>query len=126
MVWELSQRTGQNGSDHNKDRDIATAIEECYDKYFKESTQELSSADFYAAVCKTVEEINKKLNSTQFRVSDKEKLKQVYNSHYKDDSKNNKEKGIVKGGIPKGAGGNNDWGRVHGVRIFRSVHQNKG
>ncbi|CAI0543812.1 unnamed protein product [Linum tenue] len=79
MVWELSQRTSQNGSEHNKDRDIATAIEECCDKYFTENTQELSSADFYAAVCKTVEEINKKLNSTQFRVSDKEKLKQVYN-----------------------------------------------
>ncbi|CAI0406091.1 unnamed protein product, partial [Linum tenue] len=84
------------GSEHNKDKDIAAAIEECYDKYFTDTNQELGSADFYAAVCKTVEEINKKLNSTQFRVPDKEKLKQVYNAHYKDDSKNKKKKALSR------------------------------
>ncbi|CAN0901371.1 hypothetical protein LINGRAHAP2_LOCUS21383, partial [Linum grandiflorum] len=63
------------GSEHNKDKDIGAVIEHCYDKYFAD---ELSSADFYSAVCLTVEEINKKLNSTQFRIPDADKLKKVY------------------------------------------------
>ncbi|CAN0901372.1 hypothetical protein LINGRAHAP2_LOCUS21383, partial [Linum grandiflorum] len=77
------------GSEHNKDKDIGAVIEHCYDKYFAD---ELSSADFYSAVCLTVEEINKKLNSTQFRIPDADKLKKVYKSHYNDDDSRDERK----------------------------------
>ncbi|CAN1148110.1 hypothetical protein LINPERPRIM_LOCUS37896 [Linum perenne] len=76
------------GSEQNKGKDIGAVIEECYDKYFADTTKELSSADFYAAVCLTIEEINKKLNSTQFRIPDTQKLNHVYKSHYNDDHSN--------------------------------------
>ncbi|OAY40225.1 uncharacterized protein LOC110623684 [Manihot esculenta] len=75
------------GSEENKEKEIGSKIEECYDKYFADNTKDLNLADFYQAVCQTVEDINKKLNSTQFRMPDAEKLKEVYQTHFKDEGK---------------------------------------
>ncbi|KDP29266.1 hypothetical protein JCGZ_16655 [Jatropha curcas] len=71
------------GSEQNKEKEIGPTIEECYNKYFSDTTKEWTLADFYHAICQTVEEINKKLNSTQFRIPDVEKLTEVYEKHYK-------------------------------------------
>lgn len=43
------------GSEENKEKEIGSKIEECYDKYFADNTKDLNLADFYQAVCQTVE-----------------------------------------------------------------------
>ncbi|EEF35470.1 conserved hypothetical protein [Ricinus communis] len=70
----------------NKEKEIGCTIGECYDKFFVD-TEVWELADFYRAVCQTVDEINKKIKSTQFRTPDAEKLKEVYQIHYKDKGK---------------------------------------
>ncbi|KAJ4845669.1 hypothetical protein Tsubulata_003556 [Turnera subulata] len=85
-VFMLSEDHGEEsfkdtGSSENKEKEIGPTIEECYDKYFGEA-KEWNLVDFHRAVCLTVEEINMKLNSTQFRIPITEKLDEVYNMHY--------------------------------------------
>ncbi|KAF2308259.1 hypothetical protein P3X46_004668 [Hevea brasiliensis] len=75
------------GSGQNREKELGSTIEDCYDKYFAEKSKDLTLSDFYGAVCQTVEDINKKLNSTQFRVPEADKLKEVYQIHYKDKGK---------------------------------------
>ncbi|XP_050229248.1 uncharacterized protein LOC126678394 [Mercurialis annua] len=74
------------GNEENKENEIECAIEEWYNKVFID-TEQWELADFYRAVCQIIEEINKKLKSTQFRTPDAEKLKQVYQIHCKDKGK---------------------------------------
>ncbi|XP_027068873.1 uncharacterized protein [Coffea arabica] len=69
------------GGDEKKDKDMVPVIQECYDK-FSVDTENWSRADFYHAVCLTVEEINKKLGSTQFRVPKASTLQQAYEKHH--------------------------------------------
>ncbi|WCJ33377.1 hypothetical protein M5689_014745 [Euphorbia peplus] len=78
------------GGEEKKENEIGSIIEECYNNYFAD-TRDWTLADFYRAVCRTVEEINKKLNSTQFRVPNADKLNEVYQMHYK-----GKEKAMSK------------------------------
>lgn len=55
-------------------------IEECYKCHFN-STEEWSLAKFCRAVCLTVEAVNAKLGSTQFRVPEIETLEQLYKKY---------------------------------------------
>ncbi|XVF07106.1 hypothetical protein REPUB_Repub06bG0109900 [Reevesia pubescens] len=52
---------------NKKSKAIDLVIEECYQTYFRDNN-EWNTAKFYRAVCETVEEINKKLGSTQLSV----------------------------------------------------------
>ncbi|XWS43049.1 hypothetical protein CRYUN_Cryun16bG0067600 [Craigia yunnanensis] len=61
----MGQNTSASGNKKNKE--IDSVIGECYQTYFKDK-KDCSSAMFYRAVCETVEEINKKLGSTQLSV----------------------------------------------------------
>ncbi|KAI3446570.1 hypothetical protein Pfo_003235 [Paulownia fortunei] len=61
--------------------EIGPVIEQCYDRYFV-NTKDWSSADFYHAICQTIEEINKTLGSTQFRVPKTSTLEHAYQKHH--------------------------------------------
>ncbi|KAJ8760096.1 hypothetical protein K2173_010952 [Erythroxylum novogranatense] len=84
------------GSEESKEKDIGSTIEECYDKYFPSTKKDWNFADFYQAVCQTVEDINTKLNSTQFCIPDGKKLQEVYQDHF-----HTKEKPLKKGEFQK-------------------------
>ncbi|XP_059458242.1 uncharacterized protein LOC132187821 [Corylus avellana] len=72
------------GSEEKKAREIGPIIEKRVDTYFSEyTTKEFDFADFYRAVCETVEEINKKIGSTQFRIPTASTLQKAYNTHHK-------------------------------------------
>ncbi|XP_023743574.1 uncharacterized protein LOC111891736 isoform X2 [Lactuca sativa] len=77
------------GKEENKD--IGPLVGKCYDKYFADPTKKWNSAEFYHAVCETVEEMNKMLGSTQFHVPKSSTLEQAYNKHHK-----GKEKSLSK------------------------------
>ncbi|XP_023743573.1 uncharacterized protein LOC111891736 isoform X1 [Lactuca sativa] len=68
------------GKEENKD--IGPLVGKCYDKYFADPTKKWNSAEFYHAVCETVEEMNKMLGSTQFHVPKSSTLEQAYNMCY--------------------------------------------
>ncbi|GFY98139.1 hypothetical protein Acr_12g0006800 [Actinidia rufa] len=70
------------GSEEKIGKEIGPIIENCYDTYLSGSDKDLSSDDFYRAVCVTIGEINKKLSSSQFRVPGTETLKEAYNKHH--------------------------------------------
>ncbi|XP_059646120.1 uncharacterized protein LOC132290682 [Cornus florida] len=65
------------GSEEKKAKEIGPTIDLCYQKYFA-NKKDWRSDDFYHAVCQTVEKINKKLGTTQFRVPETNKLKEVF------------------------------------------------
>ncbi|XP_062109727.1 uncharacterized protein LOC133821459 [Humulus lupulus] len=46
---------------------LVPTIERCYEKHFK-TKKDPTVADFYRAVCETVEDINKELGNTQFTI----------------------------------------------------------
>ncbi|CAI9287640.1 unnamed protein product [Lactuca saligna] len=77
------------GKEENKD--IGPLVGKCYDKYFADPNKKWNSAEFYHAVCETVEEMNKMLGSTQFHVPKSSTLEQAYNKHHK-----GKEKSLSK------------------------------
>ncbi|KAL3819703.1 hypothetical protein ACJIZ3_005608 [Penstemon smallii] len=68
-------------AEEKKDNEIGSLIEQCYDKYFV-NTENWSASDFYHAVCQTVEEINKSIGSTQFRVPKTITLEHAYQKHH--------------------------------------------
>ncbi|KAJ8534304.1 hypothetical protein K7X08_007628 [Anisodus acutangulus] len=53
-------------------------IELCYDKYFRRTT-----ADFYHAICQTVEEINRRQGSTQFKIPSTTAIMRVYKKYHR-------------------------------------------
>ncbi|OIS97669.1 PREDICTED: uncharacterized protein LOC109233850 [Nicotiana attenuata] len=63
------------GRDEKIDDEI---VEICYDKYFR-----WTSADFYHAICQTVEEINRRQGSTQIKIPSTTTLLQVYEKYHK-------------------------------------------
>ncbi|XP_038992575.1 uncharacterized protein LOC120191416 [Hibiscus syriacus] len=76
----MGQSTSSSGSTKRKDFD--SVIEKCYKTYFKEE-KDWTLAKFYRAVCETVEEINKKLGSTQLSIPKTTTLELAY-VRYKD------------------------------------------
>ncbi|XP_073285010.1 uncharacterized protein [Primulina huaijiensis] len=77
----MRQNLKIEGNEDAKNKEIEGVIEQCYDKYFV-NTENWSSADFYHAVCQTVEEINKKIGSTQFRVPTISTIDHAYKKHH--------------------------------------------
>ncbi|KAK6151329.1 hypothetical protein DH2020_013964 [Rehmannia glutinosa] len=77
----MGQSLNKFGNEEKKEKEIGPVIEECYDKYFA-NTMDWSSADFYHAVCQTIEEINKTLGSTQLRVPKTSTLEHAYKKHH--------------------------------------------
>ncbi|KAI3525968.1 hypothetical protein L1887_05107 [Cichorium endivia] len=72
-------------------KDIGPVVGKCYDKYFADPNKKWNSAEFYHAVCETVEEMNKILGSTQFHVPKSSTLEEAYNKHHQ-----GKEKSLSK------------------------------
>ncbi|KAB1222195.1 hypothetical protein CJ030_MR2G023458 [Morella rubra] len=81
LSTELEEMASEDRSEEKKAKEIGPTIEECYDKHFAEPTKEFDLDEFYRAVCETVEEINKKLGNTQFRVPKDTTLHQAYKKH---------------------------------------------
>ncbi|KAH9680206.1 hypothetical protein WN944_023940 [Citrus x changshan-huyou] len=76
-------KTLASGSEEKKVKEISPIVEQCYEVYIAGSRKALTSADFYQAVCQTIEEINKSLGSSQFRVPQTETLQEAYEKHHK-------------------------------------------
>ncbi|KAG9156248.1 hypothetical protein Leryth_009130 [Lithospermum erythrorhizon] len=70
-------------------------LEECYVKFFT-NNKEWTLAEFYHAVCLTVEEINKTIGSTQFRVPKTETLEHAYKKHHQGKGKSLSKDGFQK------------------------------
>ncbi|KAF8396267.1 hypothetical protein HHK36_017882 [Tetracentron sinense] len=82
------------GGDERKAKEISPIIDECYNDIFGDPAakdKEITSTDFYRAVCQTVEEINKRLGYTQLRVPSTETLKKAFEDHHQ-----NKGKSLTK------------------------------
>ncbi|KAL8460043.1 hypothetical protein ACS0TY_031026 [Phlomoides rotata] len=77
----MGQSLDKSGNEQ-KEKEIEPMIALCYDKYFVDS-KNWTSADFYHAVCQTVEEINKTIGSTQFRVPQTSTLDRAYQKHHR-------------------------------------------
>ncbi|GKV40769.1 hypothetical protein SLEP1_g48372 [Rubroshorea leprosula] len=69
-----------SGNVGSKSNEFDSIVERCYQTHFADG-KDLTLADFYRAVCETVEEINKKLGSTQFNVPKTTTLKLVFKKH---------------------------------------------
>ncbi|CAK9188498.1 unnamed protein product [Ilex paraguariensis] len=78
----MGQSLKKQGSEEKKDKEIGPIIEKCYDSHFADPNKDWNSADFYHAVCQTVEELNKKLGSTQFRVPKPATLEHAFETHH--------------------------------------------
>ncbi|XP_059291119.1 uncharacterized protein LOC132044635 [Lycium ferocissimum] len=63
-----------------RDNNIGPVIEECYERHFKNS-EKGSLEMFCRAVCLTVEAVNEKLGSTQFRLPEIKKLERLYKDY---------------------------------------------
>ncbi|XP_075639177.1 uncharacterized protein LOC142611049 [Castanea sativa] len=70
-----------------KAKEINEIIEKCYDAHFTGTAEQMSYVKFFRAVCETVEDINKKLGNTQFRVPKDTTLNLAYNKHFKNKGK---------------------------------------
>ncbi|PIA60146.1 hypothetical protein AQUCO_00400799v1 [Aquilegia coerulea] len=79
-------------TEEKKANEIGTIIEQYYDTYFPDPDKVCTMADFYRAICQTVEEINKKIGGTQLRVPSKEILEKAYKKHRHED----KDKALTK------------------------------
>ncbi|KAK3009929.1 hypothetical protein RJ639_011036 [Escallonia herrerae] len=90
-MGQTLKKLGPAGSEEKKDRDIGPIIEKCYETYFAKADQEWTSAEFFHAICQTVEEINKKIGSTQFRVPSTATLQQAFDINHKGKGKLKKE-----------------------------------
>lgn len=75
-----------NKSESEEKKEIEPVILERYEKYFS-NTENWTCADFYHAVCQTVEEINKTIGRTQFRVQERSTLERAYNKHSRGEGK---------------------------------------
>ncbi|KAF3972853.1 hypothetical protein CMV_003665 [Castanea mollissima] len=74
-----------------KAKEINEIIEKCYDAHFTGTAEQMSYVKFFRAVCETVEDINKKLGNTQFRVPKDTTLNLAYNKHFKPKGKLDKD-----------------------------------
>ncbi|XVE60979.1 hypothetical protein DITRI_Ditri06bG0004000 [Diplodiscus trichospermus] len=71
----MGQNTSASGN--KKSKEINSVIEKCYKTYFKD-TKDWTPPKFYRAVCETIEEVNKKLGSTQLTVPKTSTLEVAY------------------------------------------------
>ncbi|KAK4799985.1 hypothetical protein SAY86_025350 [Trapa natans] len=77
------------GNGERKTNEFGPLAGACYDRYIAEGKQpDMDLADFCRMVCETVEEINKKLGNTQFRVPKVSTLHQAYLEHHQGKGKN--------------------------------------
>ncbi|KAH6819339.1 hypothetical protein C2S51_002942 [Perilla frutescens var. frutescens] len=81
----MGQSLNKSGS-HEKEKEIDRVILENYDKYFS-NTEDWTCADFYHAICQTVEEINRTIGRTQFRVPERSALERAYKKHSRGEGK---------------------------------------
>ncbi|KAI6696914.1 hypothetical protein NL676_017033 [Syzygium grande] len=71
------------GNGEKAAKEFEPIVEKYYESHVKESAvEDMSLADFYRVVCETVEEINKKLGNTQFRVPKLSTLQHAYLTHH--------------------------------------------
>ncbi|KAJ9543993.1 hypothetical protein OSB04_023700 [Centaurea solstitialis] len=77
FLVDFSERIGKE-----ENKDLTPLIGKCYDKYFVDPSKIWSSAEFYHAICETVEEMNKMLGCTQFRVPKTSTLEVAYHNHH--------------------------------------------
>ncbi|KAM3205858.1 hypothetical protein P3L10_029268 [Capsicum annuum] len=75
-IGQTISKIGQvfQGRDEEIDDEI---IEYCYDKYFRRTV-----ADFYQSICLTVEEINRRKGSTQFKIPSTAAIKKAYKKYH--------------------------------------------
>ncbi|XP_048321869.1 uncharacterized protein LOC107435879 isoform X2 [Ziziphus jujuba] len=66
---------------------IGPAVESCYGELEKHSDRDQTFDNFYQALCETVEKINEKLGSTQFRITKTDRLRDAYEKHHKEEEK---------------------------------------
>ncbi|XP_051138891.1 uncharacterized protein LOC127256760 [Andrographis paniculata] len=73
------------GAEQKKEKEIGPIIDWCYEDYFSGAGdgENWTSADFYHAVCQTVEEINRAIGSTQIRVPRSDTVRAAYDKHHK-------------------------------------------
>ncbi|GMI79625.1 hypothetical protein like AT2G41200 [Hibiscus trionum] len=71
----MGQTSSSSGNTKRKEFD--SVIEKCYKTYFKDE-KDCTPVKFYRAVCETIEEINKKLGSTQLNVPKTTTLQLAY------------------------------------------------
>ncbi|KAL1815074.1 hypothetical protein ACET3Z_017648 [Daucus carota] len=76
-----------NGEETLKEKEIRAITEKCYDAYFADPDKDYSSAEFFFAVSRTVEEINKMIGSTQIRVPSAATLEDAFNKYHQDKGK---------------------------------------
>ncbi|KAK2362870.1 calcium ion-binding protein [Trifolium repens] len=69
------------GIDEKKAKELGPIIDEFYDKNIKNSSDDFPK--FYRGVCEIVEELNRKLGYTQFKLPKPEDLKRAYEEHHK-------------------------------------------
>ncbi|XP_042481937.1 uncharacterized protein LOC122062386 [Macadamia integrifolia] len=66
-----------------KAQEIAPIIDQFYDSLFAADTTNIHNlADFYHAICQTIEEINTKLGDTQFRIPSTKTLQKVFKEQF--------------------------------------------
>ncbi|GMH28325.1 hypothetical protein Nepgr_030168 [Nepenthes gracilis] len=70
------------GNEDRKMKEIVEIAERYYDEHFSDVSKDWIFADFYRAVCEIVEEINKNLGNTQFRIPKETTLRQAYEKHH--------------------------------------------
>ncbi|XP_058749156.1 uncharacterized protein LOC131622140 [Vicia villosa] len=78
-----------SGTDEKKAKELGPIINELYDKNIKNASKDFP--DFYRGVCEIVEELNKKLGYTQFKLPKTDELEKAYNEHH-----NEKDKVLTK------------------------------
>ncbi|KAF9592241.1 hypothetical protein IFM89_012817 [Coptis chinensis] len=81
-MGQSMKKLATGGTDETKAKEIGPIIEECYNTYFADPSKVQTMADFYRAVCQTVEELNKRIGGTQFRVPSKEVLVKAFKEHH--------------------------------------------
>ncbi|KAF8043732.1 hypothetical protein BT93_A1908 [Corymbia citriodora subsp. variegata] len=70
------------GTGEKSTKEFEQIIDRCYEGFRGSHDGQMSQADFFRLVCITVEEINKKLGNTQFRVPSVSTLEKAYVSHH--------------------------------------------
>ncbi|KAG7962079.1 hypothetical protein I3843_09G048100 [Carya illinoinensis] len=81
-----------SGNEEKKGKEIGPILDDCYDKLFQNSShKKWELADFYRAVCETVEQVNVKLGYTQIRVPEARKLRLAFDNHHRAEGKLTKD-----------------------------------
>ncbi|KAK9671208.1 hypothetical protein RND81_12G013600 [Saponaria officinalis] len=71
------------GSEPKQVRMMGEIANKYYEEHFSNVTKDWTTTDFYVAVCEVVEEINRSVGNTQFRVPKAETLQLAFDKHHK-------------------------------------------